>query len=156
MIISLDRNLASLCDRKNTANIASGLISDPALAFVSRPSTSAHRVTRAVRRQRRGAIRNSMSVQEYIDKHELTKVVEDAVNAAVKVKPDEPLSFLVRAILPVRCIPIVRICAFLHQRGPPQGEPFYMHHARWESVDDDADCSGSDRSRVDSCPNFRK
>ena len=39
-----------------------------------------------------------MSVQEYIDKHELTKVVEDAVNAAVKVKPDEPLSFLVRGI----------------------------------------------------------
>lgn len=37
-----------------------------------------------------------MSVQEYIDKHELTKRVEDAINATVKAKPDEPLSFLVR------------------------------------------------------------
>jgi hypothetical protein len=71
-----------------------------------------HRVTKAVRRQRRGAIRDSMSVQEYIDKHELTKVVEDAVNAAVKVKPDEPLSFLVRAIEPAirSTIPQCRAC----------------------------------------------
>ena len=49
-----------------------------------------------------------MSVQEYIDKHELTKVVEDAVNAAVKVKPDEPLSFLVRAKLRAVCSAIER------------------------------------------------
>ena len=91
----------SLCDREHTANIASKLIGHSARVSVPVPSRSAHRVTRAVRRQRRGAIRDSMSVQEYIDKHELTKVVEDAVNAAVKVKPDEPLSFLVRAIEPV-------------------------------------------------------
>ena len=39
---------------------------------------------------------SNMSVQEYIDKHELTKRVEDAINATVKAKPDEPLSFLVR------------------------------------------------------------
>ena len=36
-----------------------------------------------------------MNVQDYIDKHELTKRVEDAINATVKAKPDEPLSFLV-------------------------------------------------------------
>ena len=38
-----------------------------------------------------------MSVQEYIDKHELSKKVEELINATVKAKPDEPLSFMVRA-----------------------------------------------------------
>lgn len=38
----------------------------------------------------------TMSVQEYIDKHDLTKKVEDAINATVKAKADEPMSFLVR------------------------------------------------------------
>ena len=37
----------------------------------------------------------TMSVQEYIDKHDLTGVVEQAINVTVKVKPDEPISFLV-------------------------------------------------------------
>mmetsp|Transcript_16068 Transcript_16068/g.40294 ORF Transcript_16068/g.40294 Transcript_16068/m.40294 type:complete len:481 (+) Transcript_16068:563-2005(+) len=33
-------------------------------------------------------------VQAYIDKHGLTKVVEDAINATVKEQPEEPLAFM--------------------------------------------------------------
>lgn len=36
------------------------------------------------------------AVQSYLDKHELTKKVEDAINATVKAKPEEPTAFLVR------------------------------------------------------------
>jgi len=39
----------------------------------------------------------AMSVQEYIEKHDLTKKIEEALNAAVKAKADEPLAFVVRA-----------------------------------------------------------
>ncbi len=37
-------------------------------------------------------------LQEYIDKHELSRRVEEAINATVKSKPDEPLAFLVRCL----------------------------------------------------------
>ena len=36
-----------------------------------------------------------MSVQEYIEKHDLTKRIEEVINATVKAKPEEPLSFMV-------------------------------------------------------------
>ena len=36
-----------------------------------------------------------MSLQEYIDNHDLSKKVEELVNTTVKAKPDEPLSFMV-------------------------------------------------------------
>lgn len=39
----------------------------------------------------------SMSVQEYIDKHDLSKKVEEVINACVKAKPEEPISFMVYA-----------------------------------------------------------
>jgi len=39
----------------------------------------------------------TMSVQEYLEKHDLSKKVEEALNAAVKAKADEPLAFVVRA-----------------------------------------------------------
>ena len=39
--------------------------------------------------------RHNMSVQEYIDKHDLSKKVEEVINACVKAKPDEPISFMV-------------------------------------------------------------
>jgi hypothetical protein len=42
----------------------------------------------------------SLSVQEYIDKHDLSKKVEEAINQTVKVKPDEPLSYMVRLSAP--------------------------------------------------------
>lgn len=38
----------------------------------------------------------TMSVQEYIDKHDLSKKVEEVINACVKAKPEEPISFMVR------------------------------------------------------------
>lgn len=38
----------------------------------------------------------NMSVQEYIEKHDLTKKIEEALNAAVKAKAEEPLAFVVR------------------------------------------------------------
>jgi len=37
----------------------------------------------------------SMSVQEYIDKHDLSKKVEEVINACVKAKPGEPISYMV-------------------------------------------------------------
>jgi enolase len=36
------------------------------------------------------------SVQSYIDQHSLQKNVEDVLNACVKAKPEEPLTFMVR------------------------------------------------------------
>lgn len=41
-------------------------------------------------------VQAKMSVQEYIEKHELPKRVEEVINATVKAKPDEPLSYMVR------------------------------------------------------------
>lgn len=45
----------------------------------------------------------TLSVQEYIDKHDLSKKVEEAINQTVKVKPDEPLSYMVRRPVPKLC-----------------------------------------------------
>jgi hypothetical protein len=39
-----------------------------------------------------------MSIQEYIEEHALGKKVEDVINAAVKAKAAEPISFMVGAI----------------------------------------------------------
>lgn len=44
----------------------------------------------------RSPTHRTMSVSEYIEKTELASKVEAAVNEAVKARPDEPLSFLVR------------------------------------------------------------
>lgn len=44
---------------------------------------------------------STVSVQEYIDKHDLSKKVEEAINQTVKVKPDEPLSYMVSAPPPL-------------------------------------------------------
>lgn len=57
------------------------------------------------RRARRTASRvtatyKAMSVQEYIDKHDLSKKVEEVINACVKAKPDEPISFMVCSSIP--------------------------------------------------------
>lgn len=41
-----------------------------------------------------------MTVQEYIDKHELSKKVEELINSTVKSKPDEPLSYMVCITFP--------------------------------------------------------
>lgn len=39
-----------------------------------------------------------MTVQEYIDKHELSKKVEELINSTVKSKPDEPLSYMAKEL----------------------------------------------------------
>ena len=36
-----------------------------------------------------------MSVQEYLDKHMLSRKIEDAVNAAVRAKTPDPILFIV-------------------------------------------------------------
>jgi hypothetical protein len=36
------------------------------------------------------------TIQEYIEKHDLSKKVEEALNAAVKARPEEPMAFMVR------------------------------------------------------------
>lgn len=41
-------------------------------------------------------VASTMSVQEYIDKHDLSKKVEEVINACVKAKPEEPISFMVQ------------------------------------------------------------
>ena len=57
-----------------------------------------------MRRSRRtsNAVRSNeekMSIQEYIEEHALGKKVEDVINAAVKAKAPEPISFMVSADL---------------------------------------------------------
>ena len=46
----------------------------------------------------RSSPNDSMSIQEYIEEHALGKKVEDVINAAVKAKAAEPVSFMVRAL----------------------------------------------------------
>ena len=46
---------------------------------------------------RRPSPLREMSIQEYIEKHDLSKKVEEALNAAVKARPSEPMAFMVRA-----------------------------------------------------------
>lgn len=50
-----------------------------------------HAKSSSARRQ----VSTTMSVQEYIDKHDLSKKVEEVINACVKAKPEEPISFMV-------------------------------------------------------------
>ena len=40
-------------------------------------------------------INHKMSIQEYIETHNLSKRVEETINAAVKAKAPEPISFMV-------------------------------------------------------------
>ena len=47
------------------------------------------------RRPLHARIKMTGNVQEYIDKHNLQKRVEDVLNACVKAKPEEPMSYMV-------------------------------------------------------------
>ena len=40
-----------------------------------------------------------MSVQEYLDKHMLSRKIEDAVNAAVRAKTPDPVLFIVTSLM---------------------------------------------------------
>ena len=46
----------------------------------------------------RSSAKENMSIQEYIEEHALGKKVEDVINAAVKAKAPEPISFMVRPV----------------------------------------------------------
>jgi len=68
-----------------------------------RCNTFRHKVYPRVRSRRTSnAVRSNeekMSIQEYIEEHALGKKVEDVINAAVKAKAPEPISFMVSADL---------------------------------------------------------
>jgi hypothetical protein len=54
-----------------------------------------HPQDRLLRLPLRSAYQEDMSIQEYIEEHALGKKVEDVINAAVKAKAPEPISFMV-------------------------------------------------------------
>lgn len=51
-----------------------------------------------------------MSVQEYLDKHTLSRKIEDAVNAAVRAKTPDPVLFIVSLRIPPFYSPL---CSFV-------------------------------------------
>lgn len=64
------------------------------------------------------------NVQEYIDKHSLQRKVEDLLNATVKAKPDEPLSFMAQELLQQSPPEIIKIVGrqIFDSRGNPTVE----------------------------------
>jgi len=63
-------------------------------------------------------------VQEYIDKHNLQKKVEDVLNSCVKARPEEPLSFMAKELLGSTEPKITKIVArqIFDSRGNPTVE----------------------------------
>lgn len=77
------------------------MLAQKAVTFAAhRPRIPNRRTTRRIAPVRSSPNENNMSIQEYIEEHALSKKVEDVINAAVKVKAAEPISFMVRAELP--------------------------------------------------------
>ncbi|PON62782.1 Enolase [Trema orientale] len=90
-----------------------------------------------------------MSVQEYLDKHMLSRKIEDAVNAAVRAKTPDPVLFIsnhlkkavpsvitkvkARQILDSRGIPTVEVDLFtnkgMFRASAPSGDPTGMYEA---------------------------
>lgn len=71
-------------------------------------------------------------VQEYLDKHGLQKKVEDVLNMAVKSRPEEPLSFMVRVTGTRPCVLMALVRPPLTHRcclGPSAGEGAASHVA---------------------------
>mmetsp|Transcript_2940 Transcript_2940/g.7231 ORF Transcript_2940/g.7231 Transcript_2940/m.7231 type:complete len:480 (-) Transcript_2940:329-1768(-) len=70
------------------------------------------------------------TVQEYIEKHGLQKKVEEALNACVKAKPDEPLSFMAKELLKIAPPEIIKIVGrqILDSRGNPTVEADVFTH----------------------------
>ncbi|GIL47394.1 hypothetical protein Vafri_4219 [Volvox africanus] len=77
---------------------------------------------------RRAAVARSsrvtMSVQEYIEKHGLEKKVEEVLNLCVKEKPEEPLSFMAKALQQLSPPEIVKVVGrqIIDSRGNPTVE----------------------------------
>mmetsp|Transcript_10742 Transcript_10742/g.25493 ORF Transcript_10742/g.25493 Transcript_10742/m.25493 type:complete len:480 (-) Transcript_10742:274-1713(-) len=65
-----------------------------------------------------------MSVQQYIDKHGLTKTVEEIINATVKEQPDEPLHFMSKFIEKMTPAAITKVVGrqVIDSRGNPTVE----------------------------------
>ncbi|RRT78831.1 hypothetical protein B296_00014784 [Ensete ventricosum] len=61
-----------------------------------------------------------MSVQEYLDKHLLSRKIEDAVNAAVRAKASDPVLFIVPITLTTSPSPLLGF--ILDSRGIPTVE----------------------------------
>jgi enolase len=74
-----------------------------------------------------------MSVQEYIDKHELSKKVEDVINACVKAKPDEPLSFMAQTLQKLSPAQITKVVGrqIIDSRGNPTVEADVYTYKGW-------------------------
>jgi len=64
------------------------------------------------------------NVQEYIDKHNLQKRVEDVLNACVKAKPEEPMSYMASTMLKLAPAEIIKIVGrqIIDSRGNPTVE----------------------------------
>ena len=76
---------------------ASGLVVKQMQALRHSPLTAHCRAFNLNRRRlvRVSPVASMAGVQEYIDKHNLQKKVEDVLNSCVKARPEEPLSFMV-------------------------------------------------------------
>ncbi|KAK9907448.1 hypothetical protein WJX75_003947 [Coccomyxa subellipsoidea] len=74
-----------------------------------------------------------MSVQEYIDKHELSKKVEDVINATVKSKPDEPISFMADTLRKLAPAEITKVIGrqIIDSRGNPTVEADVHTYKGW-------------------------
>ena len=98
--------------RNRRSGCPDGLESENGISFSEGPHMNCAQTTHQVaprrapahtRRTRRPVLIRSirsdnMSIQEYIEEHALGKKVEDVINAAVKAKAPEPISFMVRVI----------------------------------------------------------
>jgi len=82
----------SYCNRRNGIKITQDRARVRASSAAPMPTDKAPDGTHARTRN----TSTTMSVQEYIEKHDLTKKIEEALNAAVKAKAEEPLAFVVR------------------------------------------------------------
>ena len=73
-----------------------------------------------------------MSIQEYIEEHALGKKVEDVINAAVKAKAPEPISFMAEYLTKQTPAAITKIVGrqIFDSRGNPTVEAdVYTHRA---------------------------
>ena len=71
-----------------------------------------------------------MSAQEYLDKHQIAKRVEHAVNACVAGKPDEPMAFLAAELLRASAPAITKVVGrqVFDSRGNPTVEAEVTTH----------------------------
>ncbi|GFZ19808.1 cytosolic enolase [Actinidia rufa] len=78
-----------------------------------------------------------MSVQEYLDKHMLSRKIDAAVNAAVRANTSDPVLFIVKArqILDSRGIPTVEVDLYtnkgMFRASAPSGVSSGMNLAKW-------------------------